>query len=1078
MASSTLLTTTPSTRKGDVYATTFKFELDNALSFNSIYWSFGDGNDAYNKSVVEHVYNYPGLYTVGLSAWTKNGSLYTDTSEIDVDYVYKDAVFFSQVPSINGMVGMPSPQPFTVNVVSSKLDTPLRLILQALNTESVPNYSIKDKKWNKIIPSWKFVDAETNKIIDNNEITLTTTPIYKNSTVIAVSGKTSFYFIDDLPTADWFCPLIVTATLSTHHFVYPLESLVYPYHSYSNSDVTRAAISWQIQNTYPTQLFVTENFINDIYPVKWSNTPIPVLVTCKFYPEDVPSFASALGYTSTDVLSYPQTNAIGNQAKLKLTLVDEFGNLIPEHLYTVETNNTSYAPSAAPLFFQKTDSNGNLNSGYVFTTITPLTSFPFKTKVQAQTLLFTQLTSSSVGGTAFPFPDSLPIYGDGYVSHPLKSKINKIKAVTFSGESCSSVRRYKALNMLNSNNILALTTPTTIDFDLSQYALSGTSGVYAMAFHPLKNTLYAADADQDTILTFNYLGDITNTIYLSTYTNNSYNVPSYISIDGHNNIYVSLYGNQSVLKFDDTFNLLFSALPASFAPLTANAFGSPFVAPPTVETDSQNDFWVSYCHPLSSKLIKFAGTNGAQLFEASGLSLSSVPVSIAIDIFDNVWVACYDSNQLQCYSSVNGSQLYDLSFFTHPSYISIDRNNRIWVLHGYDKCSVYNPFTNTLSSWSFSNPIGGVSSVSNTYTALDDSNAATLNPLWGGLAVDVYDRVWAIDTVNNKVYTFDSSNPTSTYLVTDVIPSSTSFPTVTGGSSTVSIVNALNVQSAQAAGDWTGNRWYQIHSTVTPFYPVSGTSQSFQVYDIENSYRITKVNEEFNTAQYLNDLALPEILKNNTELFDKFFAAVIGDGNPTKESIGRVVYERIANFVQTHGDFETSEVNQLLSFAAELGVKTEKFGNFFPAEVERLLNLFSVNKHFLRGRKKYNESVSETLGNVLTETSLVTANTFIYLQDKRRSAYNLVFVNPLSSVDVYPLSAIEIEGIKTPLLENYYVFEYIKSEAGYVNNIINWDSIYTTVSYDLSTNDQWYGEEGLVDIMFNNLLTKRLFHVD
>jgi len=1075
MANSTLLTTTPFTRKGDVYATKFKFELDNSLSFNSIFWSFGDGHSAYNQATVEHVYEYPGLYTVSLSAWTKNGSLYEDTTEVDVDYIYKDAVFFSQVPFTNGMVAIPSPQPFTVNVISSKLDAPLRVILQALNTDSVPEYSIKDKKWNKIIPSWKFVDAATNQIIENNEIDLITTPIYKNSTVVAVSGKASFYFIDDLPTINWFCPLLITATLSTHHFVYPLESIEYPYYSYSNSDVTRAAVSWQIQNTYPSQLYVTENFVNGIYPVKWSNTPIPVLVTCKFRPEDLPAFALALGYIDTDVLSYPLTNEIGKQAAHRLTLVDDSDTPVSENLYTVEAGNVSYPPSAAPLFFQKTDSNNNLNSGYVFTTVTPLTSFPFKTKIRAETLLFTQLTSSPVAATSFPFPDSLPIYSEGHVSHPLRSKINKIKAVTVSETSCPSIQRYKALNMLNSNNILSLSTPITFEFDLSQYALSGDSGVYAMAFHPLKNVLYAADADQDTILTFNYLGELTNVVYLSAYTNNSYNAPSYISIDGHNNIYVALYANQSVLKFDETFNLLFSALPTSFVPLTTTSFGSPFVAPPGVETDSANDFWVSYCHPLSSKLIKFSGATGNQLFEASGLSINSVPVSLAIDVFDNVWVACYETNQVQCYSTVDGSQLSDLNFFIHPSYISVDRNNRIWVLHGYDKCSVYNPFTSTLSTWSFGVP-GGFSLVSNTYTSLDISNTATMNPIWGGLAVDVYDRVWAIDTMSNKVYTFDSLNPTSAYVVTDVIPSSTFLPAVTGGSSSVSIINLPNVQSAQAAGDWTGNRWYQIHSNVTPFYPISGNSNLFQVNDIENSYQIAKVNEEFDTAQYFNDLALPEILSNNSELFDKFFTAVIGDGNPTKESIGRVVYERIANFIQTHGNFETSEVNQLLSFAAEMGVKAETHGNFFPNEVQRLINLFSVNKHFLRGRKKYNREVSETLGNELTNVSLVTANTFIYLKDKRRDVYETVFVNPLLGSNVYPLSSIEIEGIKTPLLDNYYVFEYAESEAGYENNIINWDSLYTTVSYNLSTNEQWYGEDGLVDIMFNNLLTKRLFH--
>ena len=43
------------------------------------------------------------------------------------------------------------------------------------------------------------------------------------------------------------------------------------------------------------------------------------------------------------------------------------------------------------------------------------------------------------------------------------------------------------------------------------------------------------------------------------------------------------------------------------------------------------------------------------------------------------------------------------------------------------------------------------------------------------------------------------------------------------------------------------------------------------------------------------------------------------------------------------------------------------------------------------------------------------------------------------------------------------------------NNIINWDSAFTTLSYSLSTNEEWYGENGLVELSFNNLLTKQLF---
>jgi len=60
-------------------------------------------------------------------------------------------------------------------------------------------------------------------------------------------------------------------------------------------------------------------------------------------------------------------------------------------------------------------------------------------------------------------------------------------------------------------------------------------------------------------------------------------------------------------------------------------------------------------------------------------------------------------------------------------------------------------------------------------------------------------------------------------------------------------------------------------------------------------------------------------------------------------------------------------------------------------------------------------------------------------------------------------------------MDNYYFFKYQPDVIGYTGNVIDWDSDYTTVSYNLSTADDWYGDEGLLDKMFNRLLTKQLF---
>lgn len=1070
-------TISPNNQTGDVYATEFEFSANFAYAYASFTWDFGDGYLEYNSSTAKHTYQYPGLYTVSLSAWTPEGFLIQDSAEVNVDYVYRDAIVVERLPSQFGVAGLPSTEPFVLSLTSAQIDQPLAITLQALNTKSVPYYAVSEK-WKFITPKWRFVDANTNEIIRDAYV-LSSVPLYKNSKVVAVSATASFYYIDDLASfADRgnACPLLIIATLSSAHFKYPRETINYPYFSYSNSDVTRALINWQITPAITTSLKVTENYINEVYPIKWSNVPIPVMITCKFDKSELGFTASSIpsSINSGDVLSYPKTNAHGALNTVKIVLSTESG-LVPENLYTVEVKDVSYDSSDAPLYFQALDEQNNAANGYIFTTITPLTSLQETAVIAVSTVISNEL----VLPTQFAFPTGVPIRSNVYVSHPKSNAINKICTISFDEDLCENIQYYASTGTLARGTYETFNTPILSTASLANYTLSGHSAVYGMGYDPVVNRLYACDADDDKIHVFDSTSTLISSIDISLYTGSNYNQPSYITIDESNNIWVSLYGSQKLLKFDTEFNLMLYSLPTTFADLTAGASGSPFIEPPVIETDSNSDVWACYCHPLSSRLVKFEGSFGAELFsvDSSVFPVTSVPVSLSIDSLDNVWVACYDSNEIRCYSSVDGSLLYVIDQIMHPSYTTFDRKGRLWFTHGYNKLSVKDVLTGGLSSWEVNSTMQTLCSIPNAYTATDINNSLYLNEIWGGLAIDVFDTLWVVDSDANNVYTFSVDSP-STISVINLIPTPTSNYVVLGGNNFITTVplTAGQMRSAQAAGDWCGNKWYQKYGNKFATFPAQGVSAPFNIYDLNNSFQITKVNEEFNTSKYFRDLALPEILNNNENLFETFLAAVAGDGNPTKEDIGRVVYERIANFVQTHGDFDTAEIPQLLSFAEQLSVKASTYGKDFPVEVNRLLNLFSVNKHYLRGQIDYEPNVSENIGAVITESDMVTANTYIVMKDILQGTYQEIYVDASDAGDlIYPLSAITIEGTKTPLLQNYIFFNYKLNELGYKNNIINWESAFTTLGYNVSSNEAWYGENGVVEILFNNLLTKKLF---
>lgn len=1049
--------------KGDVYATTFEFAKTTLPTYSIVTWDFGDGNFSYGTSEAFHSYNFPGVYKVALSAWSEEGNLETASTLIEVDYILRDAIIIDQIPSRWGLPGLPSVEPFVVSLTSAKIDEPLCVILQALNTKSVPHYAVPDK-WNFLVPRWRFVDASTNEII-SEAITLSTTPIYKDSTIIAVRGQASFYYIDDLATGTdptVSCPLLITATLSTTNFEYPLETLKYPYHSYSNSEVARAVIAWQISDVVPTDLKVTENFINDIYPIKWAGIPIPVMVTCKFNPSTIESFSSSVVVSSTDVLSYPRTNQLGRLSAVDIKIIG-----LSSNQYTVDES---------PLYFKATDEYNNVSSGYVFTTVTPLVTATSVT-IQVSTVAHNQIEKEN----EFPFPDGFPITPEVYISHPFESNINKVNVVTYP-EHCTDIQYFKDLGVLTDGSISFVKVPALSSNSVANMQLSGTSGVYAVTYNPVKELIYAADADQDTIHVINIKNEIIQTISLSSIFNEECNTPSYISIDSKSNVWISLYDRYTALKFDYSLQtLLASATPTTFSDLTALNEGSPLIAPPIVETDKEDNIWVCYSHPVSSMLLKF-DSYGNPLTTAVGLSSNSVPVSLAINKQNNVWVACRESNEVKLYGTTG--DLLSSYEFNKPSHIAVDKQNNLWILHGYNLYSVLNTTTRSASSWRIeTKPNLNTSLVFDHYTPLSGYSNKDLtitedtNEIWGGLTVDVYNRAWIIDNENNTAGVFSVFTPQNIRIF-DIKPTANTNYILKTGDSFVTEIDTNIIRSAQSIGDWSGNRWYQKYAGKYASVPVSGISVPFAIKDLDAEGKIAKVNDDFNCASYFKSLALPEILNQNTKFFDEFMPGLVGYGDVANEDLGRIVYEKIANYASNHSDIETAEIDQLASTANALSVPFKTYGVNFPEEIKRLINIFSVPKHSLRGVPKLDPDINNNIGPLLTETDLITSGQYLFLKDRTIDQFRLICVASLTGVgqEIYPLSLINVNGLKQPIMDHYYFFEYnAENSDGYQSNLIDWDSPNTTISYNLSTSEEWYGEDQLIELYFNNILTKRLF---
>jgi len=601
------------------------------------------------------------------------------------------------------------------------------------------------------------------------------------------------------------------------------------------------------------------------------------------------------------------------------------------------------------------------------------------------------------------------------------------------------------------------------------------SGVYALAFNPVLNRLYTGDADLNTIsyysegLTLEKTFDLTTLIHR----NRDAIAPSHISIDRNNNLWIAMFDSHVVVKFDEELNYIELAYPEDVSDEDLLS-ESTFISPPIVETDMNNDIWVCYSNDKNSMLIKF-NSSGKELFKVSnnpidGLPSTSVPVSLAIDATNGVWVACKHENAIRNYSS-SGVLLTAIPFIS-PSYIVIDRFNNVWVTHEYDLCSVYNTTSSLVSTWKFDFVNEKV--IKNIRNTSDLTQNPNQDELWGGLGTDVFDNMWIIDSVNNKYAKFDPQNPLSIqYFNVQPTVDVNRVLNINGSEITVP---SRNSKSAQAGGDWTGNRWYQKYSGTYDAINISGTSAPFKVQDLDKADQISKINEDFNFAEHYKGLALPEQLKNNTNLFDNAFVGLVGDGDISKESVGRIVYEKIANFISAHGDIDTMDSDKLISIAESMAVDTKNFGEDFPVAVKRLVDLFSIPKQNLRGIPNIVD-FTDRIGTRIFESDFITANTYYVAQDRTFNSYQLIYTSPLSgNILYYHLSDIQAEGLRTPILNNYYFYEYNDIKAdGYTGNLIDWNSAQTTISYNLSSYEDWYGDGGLVETAFNNLLTKQLY---
>ena len=286
-------------------------------------------------------------------------------------------------------------------------------------------------------------------------------------------------------------------------------------------------------------------------------------------------------------------------------------------------------------------------------------------------------------------------------------------------------------------------------------------------------------------------------------------------------------------------------------------------------------------------------------------------------------------------------------------------------------------------------------------------------------------------------------------------------------------------------------------------YFVTGSSNEFNLYPSTGINRVAKINENFDMSGYMKSVALQPSIYNKPVIFDTFFSTIFGNISSGVDAIGKRIYEKTANFIPNNVNIDTCNIDSLISYAEEYNIDLQQFASTdllvnYPAEIARLVNIFSIKKSLLFGKRNqsnfnFKNNYSNNLIGSLNESITYVENNkkygynkgekldilsyqinkkddYIVAEELYSSNYSLLRVNLLSSIvssDVYPLSAFSknwgwglvlpnnfyTDSLSTYKLSSYYNFyNYFSTVNGtYNNNIINWEDTYNTtidIPYD------------------------------
>jgi len=1127
-----------------------------------ILWNFGD-NTTYVGASAEHVYQSPGVYNVTATfydlignAWTVNQNTESEIMSLTAINAMPDAIVFNNLlpsdrPGVYLLPAGQRSQPLEIYRYNSwqatkflpSQESTISLYASGSTSDYLSPQDYYNNKWSHLRAYHTFVEVYLDqdgvvntKIVDSTQTSSVSVYAEKyqipyvwdvqlryynypapNTSFAGTTGTTlsdkTIHYVDQRPNdvpSDSIVFLFAAPQTKFYLDSFNIQNNLYPgiqfpVYGYLNTAwqtqylksvfnsadylaITSNGITVEGQQEIPGPLSAQQLHSFDIYPIKWTNTNIPFVVTFK----DINNFSTKC-YPLITAFKYDGTDPTeANTISLTLHKYVELDPLAPwQALSSVWVDSAVFDLNPNVPLYKNSGSyfGGNLN-------------VPIETKsaVICAAVLIQDSPSLNVGTTV------------GFAGQPGQKIVTRFsRRPIFSN--CNNVE----MTLTYTENAQTYTTSQSSSVPISISPLRS-------YFKNNQDRVWVADSDNDFVYVYDISGtklkefDLSNMPFYTgpglgpTYVNLKGELdscsPANIAIDGDGNAWVSLYDAVISIKIDN--NLLVataSAVPnlentayidytlyTSLSAQLSGFVGENSLLPSALDTDTENNIWVSYSHPVSGFLIKYS-SNG-NLLSAIPFSNAYAIQEILIDRFNNIWAGAIslqetdtsvaDKNDAIYRWDKNGniSAGFPLNTTGGLGNITIDSNQNLW-------CSV------GLTNIAQIKPDGEISTFQIGQPSNFEFTQVTSYQYHGGIATDAEGFLWILHNINGKIYYFPIT-PTANQL-----PLSSIF---SGDLPNIEQVNADGGQAFYSVlGDWTGSRWINKYFDVTiPIQRiVRGKSSVFDI--LANTPVINKVNENFDYASTLKGYVLQESLFDRPVLFDQFLGQIGGNYESSPNTLGKVIYEKIANYVSNITDIETCNLQALESLFTQYGLSYNDFIPSAPPQLRRTLDLLSINSRKLFGSPNlYSEnfglsSIQYNLGRNLGNRIDVGTGTFIVGEpvvayEKFSGNYKLIrnTIVPDSEGVVsqvgqpFPLSGVNYywgwglvtankaqSGIE---IEDYYIFyKYLPMyQGGTYDGVIDFDNELTTITPAESSYKEWTKFGGGMDKVISHTLYEGL----